>query len=206
MVTEWVNGGTALAEFSPQFGSRMWKGSERLRGYGNFPDFALTPDGLRYGRAQRFHDASRGLDRCTGIVASADVRQLRADTTWGKGESLEWQSDGMKVQGWMLPPAQIESGKRYPMIVLIHGGPSGMETPRWPNGGSLPAALASRGYFVLMPNPRGSFGQGEEFTHANVDFGGGDLRDILPAWMKCWPSIRSILTVWALPDGATAAT
>src|SRR2546430_14478526 len=42
------------------------------------------------------------------------------------------------------------------------------------------AALSSRGYNVLLPNPRGSYGQGEKFTRANVkDFGGGDLRDIL---------------------------
>ena len=49
-----------------------------------------------------------------------------------------------------------------------------------PGGGLSAAAFSALGYFVLMPNPRGSFGQGEEFTQANrKDFGYGDLRDIL---------------------------
>jgi dipeptidyl aminopeptidase/acylaminoacyl peptidase len=70
------------------------------------------------------------------------------------------------------------------MVVLIHGGPSSATTPDWPAGFGMSraiiAALSSRGYYVLMPNPRGSYGQGEEFTRANVkDFGHGDLRDVL---------------------------
>jgi dipeptidyl aminopeptidase/acylaminoacyl peptidase len=53
-----------------------------------------------------------------------------------------------------------------------------MAAPGW--GGFLPSALAAEGYFVFEPNPRGSYGQGEAFTRANVrDFGHGDLRDIL---------------------------
>jgi dipeptidyl aminopeptidase/acylaminoacyl peptidase len=60
------------------------------------------------------------------------------------------------------------------MIVEVHGGPSASAGPR----GS--AQWASLGYFVLQPNPRGSFGQGEKFVQANrKDFGYGDLRDIL---------------------------
>jgi len=52
--------------------------------------------------------------------------------------------------------------------------------PLWPKPGFNPALLSQQGYFVLWPNPRGSYGQGEKFTLANVkDFGGGDLRDIL---------------------------
>ena len=70
------------------------------------------------------------------------------------------------------------------MVVLIHGGPSGVTTSEWPASAGMSraiiAALSARGYYVLLPNPRGSYGQGEEFTRANVkDFGGGDLRDIL---------------------------
>ena len=70
------------------------------------------------------------------------------------------------------------------MVVLIHGGPSSATTPEWPASfgmaRAIVAALSSQGYYVLLPNPRGSYGQGEEFTRANVkDFGGGDLRDIL---------------------------
>jgi len=70
------------------------------------------------------------------------------------------------------------------MVVLIHGGPSSATAPEWPASSGMSraivAALSSQGYYVLLPNPRGSYGQGEDFTRANVkDFGGGDLRDTL---------------------------
>ena len=52
--------------------------------------------------------------------------------------------------------------------------------PRWPGVGYGAVPFSALGYFVFMPNPRGSYGQGEKFTQANVkDFGYGDLRDIL---------------------------
>ena len=52
--------------------------------------------------------------------------------------------------------------------------------PRWPGGSFNATAFSPLGYFVLLPNPRGSYGQGEKFTLANrKDFGYGDLRDIL---------------------------
>ena len=59
-----------------------------------------------------------------------------------------------------------------------------VSTPDWPAGFGMSraiiAALSNRGYYVFLPNPRGSYGQGEDFTRANVkDFGGGDLRDTL---------------------------
>jgi dipeptidyl aminopeptidase/acylaminoacyl peptidase len=62
----------------------------------------------------------------------------------------------------------------------VHGGPSGAVQPGWPDLGYNPIAFSALDYFVLMPNPRGSFGEGEAFTQANrKDFGYGDLRDIL---------------------------
>ena len=64
------------------------------------------------------------------------------------------------------------------MVVQVHGGPSSGVVPAWPSLNL--AALVANGYAVFMPNPRGSFGQGEAFAQANVkDFGYGDLRDIL---------------------------
>jgi dipeptidyl aminopeptidase/acylaminoacyl peptidase len=67
------------------------------------------------------------------------------------------------------------------MIVEVHGGPAAAAVSRWGGGfGHSVAIFSALGYFVLQPNPRGSFGQGEEFTQANrKDFGYGDLRDIL---------------------------
>jgi dipeptidyl aminopeptidase/acylaminoacyl peptidase len=100
---------------------------------------------------------------------------------WGKAESLTWQNEGLQVQGWLMQPKNYDPTRKYPLIVLVHGGPAAAETPYWGGRYSLSAPVFSAlGYFVLEPNPRGSFGQGEAFTQANRrDFGHGDLRDIL---------------------------
>src|SRR5258708_302643 len=99
---------------------------------------------------------------------------------WGKTENVEWTNDNFKVQGWLLYPANYDPAKKYPLLVSVHGGPSSAVTPRWPGVGYGGVPFSALGYFVFMPNPRGSYGQGEKFTQANVkDFGYGDLHDIL---------------------------
>ncbi|HWE86851.1 MAG TPA: prolyl oligopeptidase family serine peptidase, partial [Terracidiphilus sp.] len=99
---------------------------------------------------------------------------------WGKSESIEWSNDGFHIQGWLMLPAHYDPAKKYPLIVMVHGGPSAAVLPRWPGAGFGGAPLSAMDYFVLEANPRGSYGQGEKFTMANrKDFGYGDLRDIL---------------------------
>ncbi len=92
------------------------------------------------------------------------------------------------------------------MVVVVHGGPSGAATASWPSRWT--SVLPSQGYFVFLPNPRGSFGFGEAFAEANVkDFGGGDLADILSgidAVARRGPDRRRSAS--ASPAGATAAT
>jgi len=126
---------------------------------------------------------------------------------WGKAESIEWSHEGVNIQGWLVPPAKVEPSKKYPMVMLIHGGPSSITTSEWPASFGMSraiiAALSARDYYVLLPNPRGSYGQGEDFTRANVqDFGGGDLRDDLAgvdAAIKKYPidSNRLGVTGWS---------
>jgi dipeptidyl aminopeptidase/acylaminoacyl peptidase len=104
------------------------------------------------------------------------------EPVWGKSVSVDWTSDGFHVQGWLLLPKDYDLTKRYPLIVEVHGGPASAVVSRWDGGagGFSATAFSALGYFVLMPNPRGSYGQGEAFTQANrKDFGYGDLRDIL---------------------------
>jgi dipeptidyl aminopeptidase/acylaminoacyl peptidase len=97
---------------------------------------------------------------------------------YGKAQSLSWKSDAFTVQGWLIYPLDFDPGKKYPMIAIVHGGPSAESVPSYGNRNI--SALASRGYFIFEPNFRGSFGQGEAFTAANVkDFGYGDWRDDL---------------------------
>jgi dipeptidyl aminopeptidase/acylaminoacyl peptidase len=101
---------------------------------------------------------------------------------WGDSASLTWTNESFHIQGWLLLPAHYDPSKKYPLIVEVHGGPAADVASRWNGGGGGFSATgySTIGYFVLMPNPRGSFGQGEAFTQANrKDFGYGDLRDIL---------------------------
>jgi dipeptidyl aminopeptidase/acylaminoacyl peptidase len=99
----------------------------------------------------------------------------------GMANSVHWKSDGLDVQGILIAPPSVVPGKRYPLIVEVHGGPAFAHYPLFPaRPDRFDAIEANQGYFVLCPNPRGSYGQGEAFARANVkDFGYGDLRDIL---------------------------
>jgi dipeptidyl aminopeptidase/acylaminoacyl peptidase len=123
---------------------------------------------------------------------------------WGKSKSIDWTNEGFHIQGWLMLPAHFDPAKKYPLIVMVHGGPSSSVLPRWPGAGFGGAPLSAMDYFVLEPNPRGSYGQGERFTMANrKDFGYGDLRDILAgvdAVEKKYPSVddsRLGLTGWS---------
>ncbi|HEX3700555.1 MAG TPA: S9 family peptidase [Phenylobacterium sp.] len=125
--------------------------------------FALAPR-IVAGPLQRLEPITHEND---GLTANAEAR------------SVTWTNEGFNVQGWLLAPKAVTPGKTYPMAVEIHGGPSSAVTPQFLWEGSL-HALLDHGYYVFLPNPRGSYGQGEAFTKANIqDFGGGDLRDIL---------------------------
>ncbi|WP_332847969.1 S9 family peptidase [Massilia sp. S19_KUP03_FR1] len=97
--------------------------------------------------------------------------------------SVSWTNEGHTVQGWLVGPRKVDAAKKYPMIVQVHGGPAAAATPRFvplDAAASTMRELTMNGYFVFLPNPRGSFGQGAAFGSANKrDFGGGDWRDIL---------------------------
>jgi dipeptidyl aminopeptidase/acylaminoacyl peptidase len=94
--------------------------------------------------------------------------------------SITWKNEGFDVQGWLLAPPNAGQAAKAPMVTIVHGGPSAASTPSYVTRESGPGALVAKGYWVFLPNPRGSYGQGEAFTAANRrDFGGGDLRDIL---------------------------
>jgi dipeptidyl aminopeptidase/acylaminoacyl peptidase len=101
--------------------------------------------------------------------------------TWGESRNVHWMNGDRRVQGWLMLPKNYDASKKYPLIVSVHGGPSWACTSEWTADkmGSTNAASVL-GWFVLCPNPRGSYGQGEEFTQGNVkDFGNGDFQDIM---------------------------
>jgi dipeptidyl aminopeptidase/acylaminoacyl peptidase len=101
--------------------------------------------------------------------------------TWGESRNVHWMNGETRVQGWLMMPKDYDPTKKYPLVVSVHGGPAWACTSNWPGSSMGNMAAASvLGWFVLCPNPRGSYGQGEGFTQGNVrDFGGGDFRDIM---------------------------
>ena len=185
LLIEYEGGGSAISALSLSNNSArtIWKGPEGIHAFGNFPNFGLSKDGKFAAVVRSSYNSPPEV--CVGPLG--EWRQLTSNNsalspTWGKAESIEWTNEGSNIQGWLVPPANLEPGKKYPMIVLIHGGPSSVTTSEWPASFGMSraiiAALSASGYYVLLPNPRGSYGQGEEFTRANVkDFGHGDLRD-----------------------------
>ncbi len=99
--------------------------------------------------------------------------------SWGQARSVEWHDGSLLVQGWLLYPVNFDPHKTYPMIVSVHGGPTFANLPSW--GGNA-TVYSNFGYFVLLPNPRGSTGEGEAFTQmdrGSGKMGYGDLDDIL---------------------------
>ncbi len=183
LYTEAVDGGGAIATLNLETKETevLWKGSQALHNDGNFPNLSFAKDGVTSA-------AVRGTwEQAPEVTAGAigDWKALTSDNAgqhpqWGKAESLVWQNEGERAQGWLLYPDNFDPAKRYPMVVSIHGGPSSERSASWPSAHFDMSVMASLGYFVFFPNPRGSYGEGETFTRANIkDFGGGDLRDIL---------------------------
>ncbi|MFN8357903.1 MAG: S9 family peptidase [Spirosomataceae bacterium] len=101
-----------------------------------------------------------------------------------KTEVVSWKSKDGKftVEGLLTYPTNYEKGKKYPLILNIHGGPAGVFSQGYIGAGAVYPlqAFAQQGYFVLRPNPRGSIGYGEEFRLANYDdWGYNDYEDLM---------------------------
>jgi dipeptidyl aminopeptidase/acylaminoacyl peptidase len=101
----------------------------------------------------------------------------------GKAEVVRWKSaDGMEIEGLLSYPVNYQAGRRYPLLLVIHGGPTGVFVQNFiGSAGVYPlAAFTAQGYAILRANPRGSSGYGRKFRFANYkDWGGGDYQDLM---------------------------
>ncbi|MBA2451777.1 MAG: S9 family peptidase, partial [Chloroflexia bacterium] len=100
----------------------------------------------------------------------------------GEPEITRWSSDpGVEVEGVLYKPHGYIAGRRYPLIVSVHGGPTWLWANKfYGNWHDWAAMLAGRGFAVLMPNPRGSTGRGSEYLNALFgDVGGNEYRDMM---------------------------
>lgn len=100
----------------------------------------------------------------------------------GSSEVISWKSrDGVQIEGVLHKPGGFDPSRRYPLLVLIHGGPTGIDYPMPVYGSVYPVhQWLAKGALVLRPNYRGSAGYGEAFRSLNVrNLGVGDAWDVL---------------------------
>ncbi len=116
-------------------------------------------------------------------VRASNVNRDTPRHPLGKTEVITWKGDGGEtIEGLLTYPVGYEPGRRYPLLLSIHGGPAGVfRTTYLATPGPYPLAVfASEGYAILRPNPRGSSGYGVKFRRANFkDWGGGDYKDLM---------------------------
>jgi dipeptidyl aminopeptidase/acylaminoacyl peptidase len=99
-----------------------------------------------------------------------------------KRELVTWKSgDGAQVEGVLYKPADFDPKRKYPLLVVIHGGPTGIDTPTLGPDRYYPVErFVEKGALVLRPNYRGSAGYGERFRSLNVrNLGVGDYADVI---------------------------
>ncbi len=121
--------------------------------------------------------------------STAQLSNVNAQWTAGRlpahGQTAvnKWKSkDCHEIEGLLTYPIGWERGKRFPLVLIIHGGPMGAFMRSYDGTPTYHpvAAFAARGYAVLRPNPRGSVGYGLKFRRANYgDWGGGDFADLM---------------------------
>ena len=183
LFSENIDGDSGFATVDPETNKveRIWTGPVALSsgGFGFYP--VLSAD--QRSCAVIMQSFAKPPEVWAGPIGGwKQVTHRNGDqhATWGEAKNIHWKSDHYTVQGWLVYPHDYDPSRRYPMVVVVHGGPASCARPSWPGTFFGLTLLSSQGYFVLFPNPRGSYGQGEEYTRANVkDFGYGDLRDIL---------------------------
>ncbi len=118
------------------------------------------------------------LVKLSQIRARIHVNQALKDSLIFSGtHEYKFANESFEIQGWLVPPINLDEKKKYPVILYIHGGPHGMHGYSF---NPTVQALAAKGYGVLLINPRGSSGYGQKFSDGCVnDWGGGDYRDLM---------------------------
>ena len=106
--------------------------------------------------------------------------KLNREIAWSPAERFTYPSvGGLEIEGWLMKPAGYEPGKRYPVVLYIHGGPHSQYNEGWFDEFQ---SLAGGGFYVLFTNPRGSSGTNAAFTNASRgDWGGKDYIDLMKA-------------------------
>jgi dipeptidyl aminopeptidase/acylaminoacyl peptidase len=118
-----------------------------------------------------------------------NAQKLTSVNDWVKNKNLSFpekhtltNSKGQKIEYWIMKPSNFEAGKKYPLLLNMHGGPTAMWGPGEFSMWHEFQYFCSQGYGVVYANPRGSGGYGLDFLRANIkDWGTGPAEDVLSA-------------------------
>ncbi|QRV92327.1 Prolyl oligopeptidase family [Ceratobasidium sp. AG-Ba] len=132
----------------------------------------------------------------------SDLKLTQGESFWFTG------AQGKKVQGWIVRPpgadeAAVKEGKKWPVVLLIHGGPQGAWEDSWSTRWN-PQVFAQQGYVVVAINPTGSTTFGQEFTDAIAgDWGGKPFEDLRKGWKYVLDNYKEVDSERAVAAGAS---
>lgn len=152
---------------------------------GAVSDVSITPDGrtLVFSRSAlnqppELYRAAADGSAMAAITHVTDQMMARlrlrpAEAVWYQG------AGGARIHAWVIKPAGFREGQKYPLLVLVHGGPQGSWADAWGYRWN-PQVFAAAGYVVFMPNPHGSTGFGQALTdEVSGDWGGMFYEDVM---------------------------
>ena len=140
------------------------------------------------GRAAVLAETPNHPQELYAMSPSGELRRLTDSNPWldnlrlARQETVRWKArDGLEIEGVFIYPLDYEEGKRYPLILTVHGGPEAHDRNGWRTGYStLGQVAAARGFAVLYPNYRGSTGRGVEFSKmGHADAAGPEFDDLI---------------------------
>lgn len=156
------------------------------RGEVVFRGFSLMKDGGRFALAGNTEthpgEVFLGSLNTNGLKRLTDSNPELAPIRFSPQEPIRWTAqDGLEIEGLLIKPLHYQAGRRYPLVVQIHGGPESAYLDGWNTSYSRwTQLLAARGYVVLLPNYRGSTGRGVDFAKGDhKDLGGQEFLDVV---------------------------
>ena len=180
-------GGTGLHRINVATGERSqiwWQQAAVAEAH--WPRFSSSRDGTL---AVVLEDAEHPRDvwllrETTGMLAGQQLTDLHpqaAEIAIGETSVVHWPgADGRAMQGLLIKSIGYQPGQRCPLVMWVHGGPTGISASRYYAAFGWNQLLAAAGYAVFLPNYRGSTGWGLEFAESNIgDMGGKDFEDML---------------------------
>ncbi|HEY6150507.1 MAG TPA: S9 family peptidase [Gaiellaceae bacterium] len=182
-VAGWRDNGSFAGRLSLDASYEELAGGEATFGPRYAPALAVSADGSRAAAAYESADEPPEVvlwengERRTLTSLNAEIAPKVASVEW---RVHRWTSfDGLEIEGLLGLPRDRAEGP-LPLVVDVHGGPTGCWSWGFAPAYGFPNLVAGAGYGILLPNVRGSTGRGPEFAEANLgDMGGGDLQDIL---------------------------